>query len=219
MFFKVHRAQIYIVFLLLFSFSRCSQAPENEENKEIVIGNQVWMSKNLNVSTFRNGDEIPHARSNKEWEKASDNKQPAWCFYGNDSIKGKKVGKLYNWYAVYDPRGIAPPGYHVPSNDEWEVLSDFLGNEKVGDKLKMNGGWSGNGNGTNEFSFSAHPGGYRGYNGAFHDFGKYGYWWCSSDEHEKFAWFRFLYYASDGLKSGSNFKERGMSVRCIKDNP
>jgi hypothetical protein len=91
MFFKWHKTQIYIVFLLFFGFYSCSQAPKNEETKEIIIGNQVWMSKNLDVSTFRNGDEIPHVKSNIEWEIAADRKQPAWCYYDNDTIKGKKM--------------------------------------------------------------------------------------------------------------------------------
>ena len=79
--------------------------------KEVKIGDQIWMVENLNVDKFRNGDIIPEAKTNEEWKKANENKQPAWCYYGNDLTYGEKYGKLYNWYAVTDQRGLAPEGY------------------------------------------------------------------------------------------------------------
>ena len=95
------------------------------------------MTKNLDVATFRNGDPIPEAKSNEEWQKAGENKQPAWCYYDNDPKNGAIYGKLYNWYAVNDPRGLAPSGYHIPSDAEWTKLTDFLGGKTVaGDKMK-----------------------------------------------------------------------------------
>jgi uncharacterized protein (TIGR02145 family) len=108
--------------------------------KSVKIGTQTWMVENLNVSTFRNGDPIPEAKTNEEWEKAGKNKQPAWCYYDNDPKNGAKYGKLYNWYAVSDPRGLPPAGWHVPSNNEWTILSDFLGND-AGKKMKSTSGW------------------------------------------------------------------------------
>jgi uncharacterized protein (TIGR02145 family) len=108
----------------------------------VTIGTQVWMTKNLDVSTFRNGDPIPEAKSNEEWEKAGENKQPAWCYYDNDPANGAKYGKLYNWYAVNDPRGLAPIEYHIPSDAEWTKLTDFLGGEgAAGTKMKSKSGW------------------------------------------------------------------------------
>src|SRR5690606_1972585 len=74
----------------------------------ITIGNQVWMSENLNVDRFRNGEPIPQARSNEEWKKAGENHQPAWCYYQGDPNNDAKYGKLYNWYAIKDERGLAP---------------------------------------------------------------------------------------------------------------
>jgi uncharacterized protein (TIGR02145 family) len=110
--------------------------------KTVTIGAQVWMAANLNVSTFRNGDLIPQATSDAEWKAAGENKQPAWCYYDNDAKNGTKYGKLYNWYAVNDPRGLAPVGYHVPTNEEWTILTDFLGGEYVaGTKMKSTSGW------------------------------------------------------------------------------
>ena len=107
--------------------------------KTVQIGTQVWMTKNLDVYTFRNGDQIPEAKSNEEWEKAGENKQPAWCYYNNDPANGAKYGKLYNWYAVNDPRGLAPEGWHVPSYDEWTALNKQLGDDVT--IMKSTSGW------------------------------------------------------------------------------
>ena len=104
----------------------------------VTIGNQTWTTKNLDVATFRNGDAIPQAKTNEEWSAAGENKQPAWCYYDNDVKNGPKYGKLYNWYAVNDARGLAPAGWHIPTDEEWTVLSTFLGGEDgAGIKMKM----------------------------------------------------------------------------------
>ncbi len=108
--------------------------------KTVTIGSQVWIAKNLEVSTFRNGDAIPQVTSDAEWEAAGKNKQPAWCYYDNDAKNGTKYGKLYNWYAVNDPRGLAPAGYHVPTDAEWTTLDNFLGDD-AGKKMKSTSGW------------------------------------------------------------------------------
>jgi uncharacterized protein (TIGR02145 family) len=107
----------------------------------VTIGTQVWMTKNLDVSVFRNGDPIPQAKTDAEWEAAGKNKQPAWSYYDNDPANGTKYGKLYNWYAVNDSRGLAPAGYHIPSDEEWGQLTDFLGSEE-GKKMKSTSGWA-----------------------------------------------------------------------------
>jgi len=110
--------------------------------KTVTIGTQVWMKENLNVSTFKNGDPIPEVKTDEEWERAGELKQPAWCYYDNDPKNGTKYGKLYNWYAVNDPRGLAPSGYHVPTDEEWTILTDYLGGEDVaGTKMKSTSGW------------------------------------------------------------------------------
>ena len=84
---------------------------------EITIGRQVWMTENLNVDKFRNGDPISHAKTDEEWVKAGENGSPAWSHYDNDPANGEKYGKLYNWYAVNDSRGLAPEGWKIPSDD------------------------------------------------------------------------------------------------------
>ena len=114
---------------------------ESSNLDEVTIGTQVWMTKNLDVDTFRNGDPIPQAIFSAEWEAAWENKQPAWCYKNNDPANGAKYGKLYNWYAVNDSRGLAPAGYHIPSDAEWKQLTDFLGSEAC-NKMKSTRGWN-----------------------------------------------------------------------------
>ena len=139
--------------------------------EEIKIGTQIWMSENLNISHFRNGDIIPEAKTAEEWKEARIKKQPAWCYYNNNLENGEIYGKLYNWYAVNDKRGLAPVGFHVPSDDEWTALSDYLGGEDIaGGKLKSTIGWNNN-SATNSSGFSALPGGYRYSNEAFNYIG------------------------------------------------
>jgi len=203
---------------------------------EVKIGNQIWMSENLTVDKFRNGDPIPEAKSAIEWENAGRNKRPAWCYYKNDAEAGARYGKLYNWYAVTDPRGLAPQGWHLPTDEEWKTLAHFLGgDETCGKKLKNSDGWSDyevwddndnptgemeSGNGTNESGFAALPGGNRsGKGNVFSRTLKSGYWWSSSEDKDdnEMALYRYLYSSSSELKRGSSWKELGLSVRCIKD--
>jgi len=187
----------------------------------VTIGTQVWMTKNLNVDKFRNGDPIPQAKSNTEWEAAGKNKQPAWCYFDNDPANGAKYGKLYNWYAVNDSRGLAPAGYHIPSDGEWTQLTDYLGGiEKAGAKMKSTSGWveneNGNGNGTNLSGFSGLPGGYRASNGTFRYLGMNSSWWSSSGVNSSNAWGRDLRSSRSSLTRTEFDKKSGVSVRCLK---
>ncbi len=197
-------------------------------NKAIVIGSQTWMSTNLNVDHFRNGDSIPEAKSTEEWIQAGERKQPAWCYYNNDSKNGSKYGRLYNWYAVNDKRGLAPYGWHIPSDQEWNFLIDFLGGDAVaGRKMKSIYGWDSfedlNGNGSDESGFNGLPGGYRNYDGLFDAIGLMQYCWSSTEFTEsKYltggAWYRLLRNYSDNVKRHCYNFECGFSVRCVKNN-
>ena len=212
--------------------------------KTVTIGTQEWMTKNLDVSTFRNGDPIPEAKTDGEWKRAVELKQPAWCYYDNE-----KYGKLYNWYAVNDARGLAPLGYHVPSDAEWTILTDYLGGEyAAGTKMKSTSGWDGygckrcdggsaefkktctackgtqsnstmpfSGNGSNSSGFTGLPGGYRYNNGPFPNIGDYGYWWSSTEYDSNSAWGRLLGCDFGLVNRGYNGKEGGFSVRCLRD--
>jgi uncharacterized protein (TIGR02145 family) len=121
---------------LYFAVAFCLGIVSITYSQTVTIGTQVWTTKNLDVSTFRNGEIIPEAKTNIEWEAAGKNRQAAWCYYNNDSTNGTKYGKLYNLYAVWDIRGLAPNGYHVPTSEEWEVLEKSIDEVLGGDKMK-----------------------------------------------------------------------------------
>jgi uncharacterized protein (TIGR02145 family) len=189
--------------------------------KSVTIGSQDWMLENLNVDKFRNGDEIPHAKTDAEWEIAGKTGQPAWCYYNNDPGNGAKYGKLYNWYAVNDTRGLAPVGWHISSDDEWKQLTNFLGGEEqAGLKMKTTSGWNNNGNGTNISGFSALPGGFRHSNGTFLSLGDNSFLWSSSQLSAGKAWDRALYsppYDNKSVGRHDSNEGGGFTVRCLKD--
>jgi uncharacterized protein (TIGR02145 family) len=92
----------------------------------VKIGNQIWMKENLRVSRYRNGDPIPKASNQEEWDKSYFEQKPAWCYVNDDSNTEKEYGKLYNWFAVNDPRGLAPEGYEIPTDKQWIKLQQEL---------------------------------------------------------------------------------------------
>ena len=184
----------------------------------VTIGTQTWTVLNLDVATFRNGEIIPEAKTDEEWSAAGINEQPAWCYYENDPKNGTKYGKLYNWYAVNDSRGLAPTGYHIPTDEEWTVLSTFLGGEDVaGKKMKSTSGWNNYVNGTNSSGFSGLPGGYRNYHEDFFNVGDEGYWWSASEFFHLLTWSRELGYYYSDLSRRFKYKDFGLSVRCVRD--
>lgn len=178
---------------------------------------QEWSTKNLDVSIFRNGDSIPEAKTANEWEQAGENGKPAWCYYANnEESNGKIYGKLYNWYAVNDPRGLAPAGWHIPSAAEWAALEKQIGDD-AGTKMKSTSLWEYN-SGTNSSGFSGLPGGMRDYNGFFMFLGSDGYWWSSSTYDDKYNAVSFhLNYEKKELIQSIKPRTEGYSVRCVKD--
>jgi uncharacterized protein (TIGR02145 family) len=186
------------------------------------IGGQNWISENLNVDVFRNGDHIPQAKSELEWKIAGENKQPAWCYFNNDSLNGKIYGKLYNWYAVIDHRGLAPLGFHIPSLTEWEKVIKYLGGvNALCNKMKSKNRWEHNGNGNNESGFNGLPGGHRANEiygtGTFSHIGFHGHWWTLTEYSSNSSWGINLGYFDCSTIKSTNYKEYGLSVRCIKD--
>ena len=136
-------------------------------------------------------------------------------------MPGAKYGKLYNWYAVNDPRGLAPSGYHIPSDAEWTTLGTYLGGDNIaGGKMKESGtlNWlSPNTDATNLSGFSGLPGGNRSTNGPFFTVGNDGYWWSATQNDSAKAWNRALDYVTGDLYRGANRKNVGFSVRCLRD--
>lgn len=198
-----------------------SGSNESSTSKEVTIGKQVWMTENLNVDKFQNGDPIPQAKTTQEWAKASKNGEPAWCYYDNDPTNGEKYGKLYNSYALNDPRGLSPEGWHIPSDAEWlETINHLGGEEEAGIKMKNTSGWFENGNGTNQSGFKGLPSGVRGDNGDFTSLGKNGFWWSSTEtekQNKKILWIFYLDYSFKWAIKEVALKGSGLSIRCVKD--
>jgi uncharacterized protein (TIGR02145 family) len=196
--------------------TKSEPVPKAKDPETVTIGTQTWAIANLNVSTFRNGDSIPEARSNKEWVAAGESRKPAWCYYNNDPANGPKYGKLYNWYAVIDPRGLAPAGWTLSSEKDWAELVYILGGPShAGSKLKSATGWSEGDNGKNEAGFSGFPGGYRIENGLFQNVYTIATWWSSTESSGSSAIDCFITLAGN-LSKSSTPKQRGQSVRCLR---
>jgi uncharacterized protein (TIGR02145 family) len=182
----------------------------------VTIGGKTWSIANLNVSTFRNGDTIPEAKTNEEWVAAGAAGKPAWCYYNNDPANGEKYGKLYNWYAVNDPRGLAPAGWTISDNNDWADLADNLGGQSIaGAKMKNSTGWTDGNNGSNISGFTGLPGGYRIENGLFKNMGSIGVWWTTS-EGKNLTSYDFYLLQGSNLDRSSSPRQRGESVRCLK---
>lgn len=186
----------------------------------VIICNQTWSRTNLNVSRYRNGDVIPQVSDPSVWANLTTG---AWCYYNNDPSNGAIYGKLYNWYAVTDPRGLAPTGWHIPTINEYAALSNCLGDINVsGGKMKEIGTihWrSPNKAAINSSSFTGLPGGSRSVsNGSFSNIGEYGYFWSSSHRNYFYVWsLNLSYYNGGALISDVHNKSWGQSVRLVKD--
>ena len=193
-------------------FTGCNIPPSSE----VVIGTQTWTTTNLNVDKFRNGDIIPEAKTDAEWTAANTNKTPAWSYYNNSVDSGAIYGKLYNWYAVADSRGLAPTGWHVPSDAELTTLTTYLeGSCIAGKKMKNTCSWLNGGNGSNTSGFAGLPSGYR-QGGTYYYIGGNGYWWSSSDYFGS-AYGLYLNASNNCTDRYMIIKGSGLSVRCLRD--
>jgi len=214
--------------------------------RTVKIGDQWWMAENLRVTHYRNGDgcqrvtaaaqpwmaehprtsyyifgeAIPNVTEDAAWAALTTG---AYCNYDNNEANGDIYGNLYNWYAVADSRGIAPVGWHVPIDDEWQMLVNIVGGELVAGGLLKEAGtdhWLDPNTGTDEFHFTALPGGYRLINGTFRGIGTNALFWsCTEDEDAfmPFAWYRSLFNSSSRILRLSDSRKIGMSVRCVRD--
>jgi uncharacterized protein (TIGR02145 family) len=188
------------------------------------------MTTNLNVTHYRNGDSIPEVRDGAVWMSLTTG---AWCYYNNDPSTGSVYGKLYNWYAVNDSRGLAPSGWHIPSDTEWKTLEKCLGMTQAeadntgwrgtneGGKLKETGTshWkSPNTGATNESDFTTLPAGWRNYgNGSFYYLGDGSQFWTATANATLNAWHRQLIYNNSQILRNYIEKGHGFSVRCVRD--
>jgi uncharacterized protein (TIGR02145 family) len=185
----------------------------------ILLGNdQEWMAENLRTSIYSNGDSIPNITDPSQWASLTSG---AWAHYNSDSQYENPYGKIYNWLTVADPRNVCPSGWHVPADNEWTALTDYLGGNLIaGGYMKSIGTqyWlSPNEWATNESDFSGLPGGYRLDYGAFEYIGSYGTWWSSSLDSNSNAWFRWLYFNDGKVIRNGLPKNYGLSIRCLRD--
>jgi uncharacterized protein (TIGR02145 family) len=195
---------LFTVLLILGSFSH---------SQTITFGSQVWMTKNLDVDKFRNGDPIPQAKTNEDWKKAGEEGKPAWCYYKNDTVKGIKYGKLYNWYAVNDPRGLAPTGFHIPSDEDWTKLIDYLESDVAVSDMKTT-------NTTYDYLRFVElcAGSRHGSKGSFKGLDKKGLLWSSTDYGSKSVGAISVLLKNYKLKQKYFYhKSKGFSVRCLQD--
>ena len=186
--------------------------------KGVSIGDQCWFAENLRTTVYADGSAIPEVTGNSAWYGLATG---ARCIYDNDLSLPHGYGLLYNWYAVNNASGLCPSGWHVPTDGEWTNLKNYISSQgfsgMVGTALKSTAGWSGSGNGTDDFGFSALPGGLRYDNvGVFYDAGGYGYWWSSSPSGGP-AWFRFLFFNFPAIDRLLSYPRNGFSVRCLRD--
>jgi len=200
------------------NFTVITYEPENYGG--VTIGSQMWTKTNLNVEHYCNGDPIPQVQDPTEWAKLT---MGAWCYLNNDPKTALVYGKLYNWYAVNDPRGLAPEGWHIASFlgiDDDELNIDGWRGSVEGGKLKESGSehWiSPNKGATDDFKFTALPGGLRNENGVFSDEGSAGNWWTSTLNTSSKGWHRSLLGKEMGIGRGQSDCRAGLSVRCVKN--
>jgi Bacterial surface proteins containing Ig-like domains len=206
----------------------------------VKIGNQVWTVENLRTTKYNDGSTIPLVNDSGEWENLT---TPAYCYYNNTTSADNiaKFGALYNWYVVNTGK-LAPMGWHVPTDSEWEVMQNYLvtngynydgstdtTKNKIAKALAATTDWYtnstttgaiGNNLAMNNYSgFSALPGGFRYFDGSFSNFGSYGFWWSATVYRDSYAWYRYLLYGSNYLLRSYIFGMKcGFSVRLIRDN-
>lgn len=215
----------------------CPSSPTMTDNDgnvypAVLIGTQCWMGANLRTTQYRDGSAIPNVTVNTTWAQLNTG---AWSYYENNSSNNASHGKLYNWFAAVDPRGICPLGWHVPADAEWQQLESTLGmpaNElnspgvrgeiqNVGGMMKTISAWNApNAGATNESGFTGLPSGARdGFSdGTFFNLGDRGYWWSSSEGDQlNYARYRSLSYFNAGVGRYSYYKSSGYCIRCLRD--
>ena len=202
---------------------------------EVQICNQTWMACNLDLELYRNGDTIRFATSVADWIDAGNKKEGAWCYYNYDPFNGEVYGKLYNWFAVSDPRGLAPTGWRIPSNQDWKDLEICLGMSPT--DANRTGGFRGTDQGSQlagirqewidgalkastnfgKSTFNAIPGGGCNASGDFLNLLTRGHWWSSSLIAPDAPIMRYIDYLNTVIYYSHDGSENGFSVRCIKN--
>jgi uncharacterized protein (TIGR02145 family) len=184
----------------------------------VIIETQTWLGENLKTTKYNNGESILNITDPTDWYNQISG---AYSNYDNNPSNGDIYGRLYNSYAISDPRGVCPSGWHIPSDAEWTTLVDNLGGMSLaGGKIKEIGTthWaSANPGETNDFGFTALPGGFRYFTGTFNGIGDFAYWWSSTEYSSDYLWISYLSRYSGYLLKNFYKKNYGLTVRCLKD--
>ena len=227
-----------MLFVICFAtcFAQNTSSDDGNYSNTVQINNQIWTTDNLNVSQYRNGDSIPFAKTKDEWVKYSDEGIGCYTYVQYNSSTAKILGKLYNWYAVNDPRGLAPHGFHIPSHQDWRDLIDFLKLSMNSMKIKSSLLWGRTnvelyegtdksimemvrsvGRFNNSSGFSALPAGYIQTNGKHWGLGECTMFWSSTETGKNTAKVVNLNTSYDQVNRNNDPKVRGYSVRLLKD--
>ena len=210
-FFKM-KATRFLLLMLLSVFYSCKS-----DNDTVFIGTDEWMTENLSVKKFNNGDPIPEAKTEAEWLKAGQDKSPAWCYQNNDPANGKSYGILYNYYAVSDERGLIPVGFHLATDVEWSNLVNAAGGaEAAAARLKDPEYWGGKDNGAS-LGFNARPGGVRIFDGGFSNMDRAVYFWSATEESVLTHFYFRMQSDNDKVDRNYGFINYGMYLRCVKN--
>lgn len=217
---------LFFVYVLMVSITAKTVTAQNSTTvkdqegniyKVVKIGSQTWMAENLKATKFNDGTAIPLVSDKNTWNTSM---APAFCWYENDTVYKSRYGALYNGYAVNTNR-ICPTGWHVSTDSEWTILTDFLGGKNsAGGKLKESGTglWKDTNTGaTNESGFTALPGGTRFSNGLFFTKGTAGYWWTFNGTNALNGWYWNLGFSTNVVSRNFHDSTNGFSVRCVKD--
>lgn len=185
--------------------------------KTVKIGTRVWMTENLKVTHYRNGEPIPNIKEPKQWDILTSG---AYCDLNDNPANTKAFGLIYNWYTIADVRNVCPTGWHVPSESEWVTMVSFLAGEngKGADSIKTSGKIKPNGIKFNESMFKVLPEGFRGYDGEFTGIGYGGGgWWSATTGTAETAFYRNVNYNTASRQHMEGRKSFGYHIRCIKD--
>lgn len=203
--------EICTVELLRVIYTTYDNTVNASEDPEVIINNKTWKVKNLDIEFYQNGDPIPQITDETEWANATEG---AWCYYENNSANGIEYGKLYNWYAVNDNRGLAPAGWTIPTEQDLIDLANYTNGSN---ELKEIGTTHWNqGNGTDEFGFKALGAGRRRYNGPFEQLKTFTYYWTRDEYDTDMAYYGRIQDTSDTFSTNKLDKNYGFSIRLIK---
>jgi len=209
------------VLFSLFALAGTPVAAQSSDEPETVrIGRQIWLARNLAVTRFANGEQIPRITDADEWAAAGAAGQPAQSAYDNAQDRVMRDGLLYNYAAIRDPRGLCPKGFRIPDDNDWAPLEAVLGRDVAGARLKAAQYWPDTetrpGKGTDDVGFGGLPAGFRTQRGDFFLGGRVAYFWSLTELTPTTTTAHMLFDYDAKIFRIAYDKAMGMSVRCLK---